>query len=270
MNVIGVRFKEAGKIYYFDSNDIPFALEDKAILETENGLEIGLVAITNVDIKKEKFYKDLCKVHRKATEEDLRREMLNKIDAKSAKTICQEKADYYNLDMKVVDAEYTFDRSKITFYFVSANRVDFRELVKDLATTFKNRIELRQIGVRDHAKIIKHYGTCGQQCCCSRHLTQFSPLSIRYAKDQNISLDPGKISGVCGRLMCCLAFEEENYSKMKKIMPKYGQKVKTCDGIGTVISNDFVREECKVRVSLDEEENVEKSYKICELEKFEI
>lgn len=167
--------------------------------------------------------------------------------------------------MKLVDSYYTLDKNKLVFFFTSDKRVDFRELVKDLAQRFRSRIELRQIGVRDHAKLIQHFGTCGQQCCCSRHLTDFVPLSIKYAKDQNISLDPAKISGVCGRLMCCLSFEEDNYMYMKKIMPKCGQKVNTEEGCGVVLRNDYVKEECRVRIKSDDEENIEKIFKLSEI-----
>ncbi len=267
MNVVGIRFKEAGKIYYFDSNGIELAYKDKAVLNTENGLEIGEVALANIDIDETKFDKKIKSVVRKADEVDLSIDEQNKADQIEAMEICQEKADYFHLKMKIVDAEYTLDRNKLTFYFTADKRVDFRDLVKELAIIFRSRIELRQIGVRDHAKLIKHHGSCGQQCCCSRHLTDFVPLSIKYAKDQNISLDPTKISGVCGRLMCCLSYEQDNYLEMKKLMPKYGQKVQTADGEGTVISNDLVRSCCKVKLhSTEEDELTEKTYSLNELE----
>ena len=268
MNVIGVRFKETGKIYYFDAEDQNFRYKEKVIVNTEDGHEFGEVVLYNVDIEKEKFDKKLNKVIRKADEKDIEKQYFNKLDAKKAKKVCQEKANSYGLNMKVVDCDYIFDRSKLTFYFTSDKRVDFRDLVKDLASTFKSRIELRQIGVRDYAKLISHYGSCGQQCCCSRHLTDFAPLSIKYAKDQNISLDPSKISGVCGRLMCCLAFEQDNYLEVKKVMPKYGQTVDTEDGQGVVVGNDFVRECCKVRIQNEaDDETIEKDYKISDLKK---
>ncbi|WP_297281213.1 stage 0 sporulation family protein [uncultured Anaerococcus sp.] len=268
MDVVGIRFKEAGKIYYFDTNDIEFAYKDKVIVNTENGQELGEVVLPNFDIDRNKFNKQLNIVLRKANDQDLDKNFNNKLDAKDAIGICQQKADSHNLNMKIVDSSYNFDRSKITFYFIADKRVDFRDLVKDLAASFKSRIELRQIGVRDHAKIIKSHGLCGQQCCCSRHLTDFSPLSIKYAKDQNISLDPNKISGICGRLMCCLAYEQDCYQDMKKIMPKHGQKVKTPDGDGVVINSDYVKEECKVRVySVENEQNEDKIY---ELEKISV
>lgn len=268
MNVVGIRFKPTGKIYYFASNGLEFTYKEKAVLATDNGIEIGEIALTNIDIEAEKFKRELKPVIRKANEKDLAKEDTNKIDAIDAKQICQELADKQKLGMKIVDASYTLDRCKLTFYFTSEKRVDFRNLVKELAYTFKSRIELRQIGVRDHAKLVKHYGTCGQQCCCSRYLTDFTTLSIKYAKDQNISLDPSKISGVCGRLMCCLSYEEDYYLEAKKIMPKYGQKVKTADGEGTVLSSDIVRSCCKVRLQgLEDDEQVEKIYNINDLKK---
>ncbi|MBM0045851.1 stage 0 sporulation family protein [Anaerococcus sp. mt242] len=268
MNVIGVRFKETGKIYYFDAEDQNFRYKQKVIVDTEDGEEFGEVVLYNVDIEKEKFDKKLNKVLRIANEEDIKTHFINELDAKKAKKICQDKADGYDLNMKIVDCGYNFDRSKLTFYFTSDKRVDFRDLVKDLASTFKSRIELRQIGVRDYAKLVKHYGSCGQECCCSRHLTDFAPLSIKYAKDQNISLDPSKISGVCGRLMCCLAFEEDNYLNLKKVMPKYGQSVETEDGQGVVVGSDYVRECCKVRIQNESDDQaIEKDYKICNLNK---
>lgn len=263
MDVVGVRFKEVGKVYYFDANNMKLSYKQKVIVNTENGCDIGEIALTNFEIDRNKFEKELSKVIRPASLEDLDRHFLNEQDAKEAIDICQDKADSYNLNMKVVDCSYNLDRSKVTFYFTADKRVDFRELVKDLASTFKSRIELRQIGVRDHAKLVKSHGSCGEECCCSRYLTDFAPLSIKYAKDQNISLDPNKISGLCGRLMCCLSYEEDCYVEMKKIMPKYGQKVGTQDGEGVVINSDYVKEECKVRIySQESEQNEDRIYKL--------
>lgn len=257
MNVVGIRFKDAGKIYYFSANNLILNFKDKVIVESSNGLELAEIALANIDIDENKFNKTLLPVIRKATERDLEIYEENVKDSKEAILIAQEKANYYKLKMKVVDSEYSFDRTKITFYFTADKRVDFRLLVKDLAAVFKNRIELRQIGVRDHAKLKGFHGTCGQKSCCSRFMTEFSPLSIKMAKDQGITLDPAKISGVCGRLMCCLSFEEENYLKAKKYMPKPGSKVQTEDGIGTVLSNDFVKELCKVRVMTEDDVEIE-------------
>lgn len=268
MNVVGIRFKEAGKIYYFSANNLILNFKDKVIVESSNGLELAEIALSNIDIDQKKFDKKLSPVLRKATHKDIEIYEKNLEDAKEAIEIAQEKADFHRLDMKVVDSEYSFDRSKITFYFTADNRVDFRMLVKDLASIFKNRIELRQIGVRDHAKLKGFHGTCGQKSCCSRFMTDFSPLSIKMAKDQGITLDPAKISGVCGRLMCCLSFEEDNYVKAKKSMPKPGTKVETEDGFGVVLSNDYVREMCKVRVKTrEDDEEIEEYYKSKDLER---
>lgn len=269
MNVVGIRFKDAGKIYYFSANNLILNFKDKVIVESSNGLELAEIALANIDIDENKFNKTLLPVIRKATERDLEIYEENVKDSKEAILIAQEKANYYKLKMKIVDSEYSFDRTKITFYFTADKRVDFRLLVKDLAAVFKNRIELRQIGVRDHAKLKGFHGTCGQKSCCSRFMTEFSPLSIKMAKDQGITLDPAKISGVCGRLMCCLSFEEENYLKAKKYMPKPGSKVQTEDGIGTVLSNDFVKELCKVRVMTEDDVEIEEYYKAADLVKCE-
>ena len=266
MNVVGVRFRNAGKIYYFKSQDIELAYKDKVLVESTNGVELAEIALANIDIDKEKFDKDLSSVLRKASLEDLQKDEQNRIDAKEAMLVCQQKVVSRKLDMKIVDSEYNFDRSKITFYFTSENRVDFRNLVKDLALVFKNRIELRQIGVRDHAKMKNYHGACGQKTCCSRFITDFSPLSIKMAKDQGITLDPSKISGVCGRLMCCLSFEQDSYKEIKKLMPKVGQKVQTADGEGLVISNDYLRELIRLRIKdIENDEEIEKEYRISEI-----
>lgn len=270
MNVVGIRFKSAGKIYYFDANNLDLNFKDKVIVDSSNGLEFAEVALANIDIAEEKFDKKLSNVIRKASLEDIEIAKENEKDAKEAISIAKEKVEIHGLKMDIVDSEYSFDRSKITFYFTADKRVDFRSLVKDLAQVFKNRIELRQIGVRDHAKIKAFHGTCGQKSCCSRFMTDFKPLSIKMAKDQNITLDPSKISGICGRLMCCLAFEEENYIRAKKAMPKKGTRVRTEDGEGYVLSNDYVRERCKIRLR-DEESDDEKEgfYKLSELRRCE-
>lgn len=268
MNVVGIRFKEAGKIYYFSANNLILNFKDKIIVESSNGLEIAEIALANIDIDNQKFDKELSPVLRKATARDIQVHENNLNDAKEAIEIAQEKAKLHKLDMKIVESKYSFDRSKITFYFTAENRVDFRLLVKDLASIFKNRIELRQIGVRDHAKLKCFYGTCGQKSCCSRFMTDFSPLSIKMAKDQGITLDSSKISGVCGRLMCCLSFEEDNYIRAKKAMPKPGTKVETEDGIGVVLSNDYIREMCKVRIkSVEDDQELEEYYKASEIER---
>lgn len=262
MDVVGVRFNEAGKILYYKSNGIEFDFKDNVIVQSEDMVEMGEIALTNINIDPDMLDDKIGYAIRKANDEDIKKNIVNELDAKYALIECQNKADSYNLKMKIVDSKYSFDRSKLSFYFTADKRVDFRQLVKDLASTYRSRIELRQIGVRDHAKIIKHHGSCGQECCCSRHLTEFMPLSIKYAKDQNISLDPSKISGVCGRLMCCLSYEEDNYLKTKKELPKYGQKVNTPDGEGVVVDTDLVK--CCCMVKLKEKENeevVERYYK---------
>lgn len=269
MNVVGIRFKGAGKIYYFSANNLILNFKDKVIVESSNGLELADVALANIDIDEKKFDKALSPVIRKATERDLEIYYNNIEDAQEAIQIAQEKASLYKLKMKIVDSEYSLDRTKITFYFTAEKRVDFRLLVKDLAAIFKNRIELRQIGVRDHAKLKGFHGTCGQKSCCSRFMTDFSPLSIKMAKDQGITLDPAKISGVCGRLMCCLSFEEDNYLRAKKYMPKPGTRVETEDGIGTVLTNDFVKELCKVRVMTEDDIEIEEYYRAADLVKCE-
>lgn len=267
LKVVGIRFRQAGKIYYFNAKNIEFEYKDLAVVETSNGIEIAEVALTDVDLEKNQLKEKLSEIIRKATKDDIYYYKKNEKEAKEAIGLCQQKACEHGLSMKIVDAKYTFDRSKITFYFKSENRVDFRGLVKDLAAIYKNRIELRQIGVRDHAKMIEHFGPCGQRCCCGRFLNDFKPLSIKMAKDQNITLDPAKISGICGRLMCCLSYEEECYKCAKKIMPKEGQKVKTADGYGMVLENDYVKESSRVRVKLTgTDEEIEESYLLKEME----
>ena len=268
MNVVGIRFKNAGKIYYFKANDLKLICKDKVIVESSNGLELAEVALANIDIDEDKFDKDLSDVIRKASLRDLEIDRLNKEEAKEAMDLAIKKVRDHKLDMKIVESEYSFDKSKITFYFTSENRVDFRALVKDLASIFKNRIELRQIGVRDHAKLKDFHGTCGQKTCCSRFMTEFNPLSIKMAKDQGITLDPNKISGVCGRLMCCLDFEEDNYLRAKKEHPKKGHKVITEDGEGIVIDNDYIRGLCKIRRQTDDgDEEIEEFYRLDEISK---
>lgn len=267
MLVVGVKFKPSGKVYYFNPNSIELKEGDKVIVNSNQGLEIGIIYIENKEIDEKSFAHEVNNVIRKATEEDLKTDYLNKIEAKKAVKICQSKSDELNLNMQVVDGSFTFDKSKLILFFTSDKRVDFRNLVKDLASIYRNRIELRQIGVRDYAKMLNSHGVCGQQCCCSRFLSEFSPLSVKMAKEQNISLDPTKISGVCGRLMCCIAFENDNYKLAKKVMPKQGQKVKTEDGIGFVVSNNYVKEECRVRVHIeDEDQDLEKYYCYKEVE----
>lgn len=261
MKVVGVSFKKAGKIYYFDPLDFKLNIGDLVIVNSDSCLEIGKVKTKVKDIEKEDFDHDLNKIIRIANEDDLIQDQKNKEDAKEAVKICQKKADNLGLNLHAIEAEFTFDRKKLMIYFSSNNRIDFRTLVKELAAIYRNRIELRQIGVRDHAKLVSSVGICGQKCCCARFLNDFNPLSIKMAKEQDITLDPNKISGLCGRLICCLAYENENYKIAKKAMPKVGDRVKTQDGLGVVVENNYVKEKCKIRVKLeDEDTEMEKDY----------
>ncbi|PMC81735.1 PSP1 domain-containing protein [Anaerococcus hydrogenalis] len=261
LKVVGVSFKKAGKIYYFNPLDFNLQIDDKVIVNSNSCLEIGTVKTPIKEISEDEFDRELSPIIRIANKNDLKEDEKNKIDAKEAVKICQEKADKLGLNLHAIEAEFTFDRKKLMIYFSSNNRVDFRKLVKELAAIYRNRIELRQIGVRDHAKLVASVGLCGQKCCCARFLDDFKPLSIKMAKEQDITLDPNKISGLCGRLMCCLSYENENYKIAKKAMPKVGQKVQTQDGIGVVVENNYVKEKCKIRVKIEEDDTeVEKSY----------
>ena len=232
--IIGVRFKNMGKTYYFDPNDISFKKGDKVIVETSRGLECGEVAIPNKAVEDSTISKPLKLVVRAATEQDLSRLSENKKKEEQAFRTCQNKIAVHKLEMKLVDVEYAFDGSKILFYFTADGRVDFRGLVKDLAGVFHTRIELRQIGVRDEAKMLGGLGICGQPFCGSRFLSDFQPVSIKMAKEQGLSLNPTKISGTCGRLMCCLKYEQEAYTHLLRNTPKVGALVNTEEGRGTV------------------------------------
>lgn len=232
--VVGVRFKKAGKIYYFDPNDLPLAVGDGVIVETSRGVEYGTVVTGPREVPEEEVVGSLKKVLRKAEAEDLEQLMANREKEKKAFDICLEKIAAHGLPMKLVDVEQTFDGNKIIFYFTADGRIDFRELVKDLASVFRTRIELRQIGVRDEAKMMGGLGCCGRELCCSMWLSDFASVSIRMAKDQNLSLNPTKISGICGRLMCCLKFENEAYEQAKEKFPEPGRRVITPDGEGKV------------------------------------
>lgn len=242
VKVVGVRFKKAGKIYYFDPGDLSLSVGDKVIVETARGIEFGEMVVNPKEVPEDEIVTPLKKVIRKATDEDVRKVEKNKKKEKEAFQICLQKIEEHGLPMKLVDVEFTFDVSKIIFYFTADGRVDFRELVKDLAAIFRTRIELRQIGVRDEAKMLGGIGTCGRVLCCASFLGDFDPVSIRMAKDQNLSLNPGKISGICGRLMCCLRFENEAYEQAKHVFPKPGSKVQIPQGKGTVLENDVLRE----------------------------
>ncbi|CDC79802.1 pSP1 C-terminal domain protein [Clostridium sp. CAG:964] len=251
--VIGVRFKDVGKIYYFDPNSVPLKIGDYVIVETARGVECGQVAMANKQLEDTEILFPLKKMIRKATEKDLECLKQNKEKGKKAFKICEEKILQHNLDMKLVDVEYTLDNNKILFYFTADGRVDFRALVKDLASVFRTRIELRQIGVRDEAKMLGGIGVCGRPFCCSSFLGEFQPVSIKMAKEQGLSLSPVKISGTCGRLMCCLKYEQDAYSDLLRKTPKVGAIVNTPDGKGTVVEQNLITGVLKV--SLDKSEN---------------
>lgn len=246
--VIGVRFKNMGKVYYFDPNSEKLSADDHVVVETARGVECGEVAMANRDVADDSIVQPLKKVIRKATKDDLRRVAENELKAKNAFTQCEKKIAERGLEMKLVDVEYTFDNSKILFYFTADGRVDFRELVKDLAGMFRTRIELRQIGVRDEAKMIGGLGICGRPFCCGSFLGGFQPVSIKMAKEQGLSLNPVKISGTCGRLMCCLKYEQEAYEDLLKTAPKNESFVDTPDGRGTVTEVNLLRQCVKVRM----------------------
>ena len=246
--VIGVRFKQVGKVYYFDPAGIQVKKEDHVIVETARGVECGEVAMENRQVSDDNIVKPLKKVIRKATEEDLAQMRKNREKQISAAKICNEKIAAHKLDMKLVDVEYTFDNNKILFYFTADGRVDFRELVKDLASVFRTRIELRQIGVRDEAKMLGGPGICGRPFCCSTFLGEFQPVSIKMAKEQSLSLNPVKISGTCGRLMCCLKYEQEAYEDLLRTTPKVGALVETAEGKGKVVEVNLLSGLLKVRL----------------------
>lgn len=246
--VIGVRFKEVGKVYYFDPDGQQLKKGDRVIVETVRGIECGEVAMDNREIDDEQIVKPLKKLIRTANESDIARFHENKKKEKEALEICQQKISAHKLDMKLVDVEFTFDGGKVLFYFTADGRVDFRELVKDLAGVFKTRIELRQIGVRDESKMLGGLGICGRPFCCSSFLGEFQPVSIKMAKEQGLSLNPGKISGACGRLMCCLKYEQNAYEYLLKITPKPGAIVDTNEGKGTVTDFSLLTGKLKVQL----------------------
>ncbi|MDD6390583.1 MAG: stage 0 sporulation family protein [Firmicutes bacterium] len=252
VSVVGVRFRSAGKIYFFDPGEFEIHDEDGVIVETARGMEFGTVAGEIQEIRDDELISPLKKVIRLADEKDFAKHEENLAKKERTMAICQEKIEKHGLDMKLVDVEYTFDNSKVIFYFTSDGRVDFRELVKDLASVFKMRIELRQIGVRDVAKMLGGIGCCGKNLCCASWLSDFHPVSIKMAKVQNLSLNPTKISGVCGRLICCLKYENDLYVEMRKGMPETGERVKTKDGKAVVVDTNIL--ENKVKVRLIEEE----------------
>lgn len=265
VKVVGVRFKKAGKIYYFAPGDLKINKGDSVIVETARGIEFGECVIGEKEIEIEEIVVPLKSVIRKATDEDIQKHLENKSKEKEAFSICLDKIQQHNLQMKLIDVEYTFDNNKVIFYFTADGRVDFRELVKDLAAIFRTRIELRQIGVRDEAKMIGGLGPCGRTMCCSTYLGDFAPVSIKMAKEQNLSLNPTKISGICGRLMCCLNFEQETYEEIRKRLPKIGSIVRTEYGDGEVISNSVVKESVKAKIKVLNAEEVIKEIPIEEL-----
>ncbi|MBQ3264731.1 MAG: stage 0 sporulation family protein [Ruminococcus sp.] len=246
--VIGVRFKEVGKVYYFDPNHKQLKQGDTVIVETSRGVECGRVAIPNKEVPDDQIVHPLKKLIRLATKEDKRKLEDNARKEKEALRICEQKVAEHGLEMKLVDVEYTFDNSKILFYFTADGRVDFRALVKDLASVFRTRIELRQIGVRDESKMLGGLGVCGRPFCCSSFLGEFHPVSIKMAKEQGLSLSPTKISGTCGRLMCCLKYEQEAYSDLLKHTPKVGAIVKTPLGRGLVVESNLLTRTLKVKM----------------------
>lgn len=266
VNVIGVRFRKAGKIYYFDPAGLDIQQGDNVIVETARGIEYGKVVLGPRGVTDDKIIQPLKPVIRVATEEDDAIEKRNKEKEKEAFAICYEKIKKHGLEMKLIDCEYTFDNNKVLFYFTADGRIDFRELVKDLASVFKTRIELRQIGVRDETKIVGGIGICGRRLCCHEFLTEFAPVSIKMAKEQNLSLNPTKISGVCGRLMCCLKNEEEAYEELNSRLPNVGDIVTTPENLkGEVQSVSVLKQLVKVIVTLENDEKEVREYKADDL-----
>ena len=266
IKVIGVRFRTAGKIYFFSPGGLELKTGDKVIVETARGVEFGSVVTGIKEVPDDQISQPLKPVIRIATQDDVRREAKNREKEKDAIMICQEKIRKHGLEMKLIDAEYTFDNNKVLFYFTADGRIDFRELVKDLASVFRTRIELRQIGVRDETKIRGGIGICGRPLCCHTYLTEFAPVSIKMAKEQNLSLNPTKISGVCGRLMCCLTNEEETYEELNSHLPSIGDYVTTPEKLkGEVQSVNVLRQTVKIVVSLDNDEKEVRDYKVDEL-----
>ena len=262
IEVIGVRFRPAGKIYFFDPVDLEIETGEHVIVETARGMEYGLVVLGKRLVEEERVIQPLKPVTRIATPEDDEIEEENKRKEKEAFEICLEKIQKHGLEMKLIDVEYTFDNNKVLFYFTADGRIDFRELVKDLASVFKTRIELRQIGVRDETKIIGGIGVCGRSLCCNTYLSEFIPVSIKMAKEQNLSLNPTKISGVCGRLMCCLKNEEETYEELNSKLPSVGDIVTTDDNLkGEVQSVGVLRQIVKVIVTIGDEKEL-REYKV--------
>ena len=265
IKVIGVRFRQAGKIYNFSPADFQVKVGDHVIVETARGIEYGSVVQEIREVADDKVIMPLKSVIRIATEEDDKKAIENNEKEKKAFKICKEKIAKHGLEMKLIESEYTFDNNKVLFYFTADGRIDFRELVKDLASVFKTRIELRQVGVRDETKMLGGIGICGRPLCCNTYLSEFIPVSIKMAKEQSLSLNPTKISGICGRLMCCLKNEQEAYEELNSNLPDIGEKIKTFDGFkGEVVSVNVLRQKVKIVVEVDDEREI-KEYAIDEL-----
>lgn len=247
LTVVGIRFRQAGKVYYFNPKNLELKLNDVVVVENARGIELGIVGEEKKEINESEFSEDLMPVIRIATDTDIQNAEANKEKEIEALKIAKDLVIKFQLQMKLVNAEYTLDGSKVVINFTCEDRVDFRDLVKELATHLKTRIELRQIGIRDQAKIVGAIGNCGKECCCKQYLSDFDKVCIKMAKTQNLSLNPTKISGVCGRLMCCLAYENEFYSEVMSRMPKLNSRVKTKDGVGFVIYNDILKERVVVK-----------------------
>ncbi len=252
VKIVGIKFKDAGKLYYFSPGGHKVDIGDNVIVETARGLEFGKVTLAETEVKESEIVAPLKSIIRIANEKDKKKHEENLAKKEEAMRLCQEKVDAHGLEMKLIDVEYTFDNSKVVFYFTADGRVDFRELVKDLASVFRMRIELRQIGVRDEAKMLGGVGNCGRGLCCNTWLSDFEPVSIKMAKVQNLSLNPSKISGICGRLMCCLKFENEVYTHLKKGMPSVGEKIKTPDGMAVVMDVNILENIIKARLVVEE------------------
>ena len=263
--VIGVRFKDGGKVYYFDPDKKTARLGDTVIVETARGVECGKVALANKEVPDDEIVHPLKKMLRRATRDDFRRLEENAKKEKEALKICEQKVAEHGLGMKLVNVEYTFDGSKILFYFTADGRVDFRALVKDLASVFRTRIELRQIGVRDESKLLGGLGVCGRPFCCSTFLGDFHPVSIKMAKEQGLSLSPTKISGTCGRLMCCLKYEQDAYTDLLKRTPKVGAIVKTPHGRGLVVENNLLTQTLKVKMDNTPDDAAPQTFKVREV-----
>lgn len=264
--IIGVRFRNAGKSYYFDPSGLSLHMNDRVIVETARGVEMGIISIPEMEVEDDKAKQPLKEIMRKATEEDIKRVEENIVKEKDAYRIGQQKIREHNLEMKLVQTEYTFDRNKLLFYFTADDRVDFRELVKDLASVFRTRIELRQIGVRDETKILGGIGICGRELCCKTFLSDFAPVSMKMAKEQNLSLNPTKISGVCGRLMCCLKNEEETYEYLNERMPNKGDEAitKANNEHGIVYDTNILKQLVRVLFEENDEREI-REYPVDEL-----